>query len=269
MTQVRSTGSTVTDAAHPASPSPNLPEEQKKPRTNPGLFLFRRRSEIMTRVACRAAEKDPLKEGAVAVDIAAGGCAVPADVPSVQGDVGFPGERVHRGGAAQVATGAGRPAVLDPFQVGTMADDVAAGRRAVLPDVAGVVVERRVGIRFGPGKRVHRCDSAKMATRTGRSGAAGPVEFGPVAEGVGASVGAVGGDVGLMLDGSQLPPVEGVNRFLIAEVALGAGDLGDASREIPPVTFGTRLDLGLRRGLVSVRQPCGRVLTAVGAERNL
>ena len=114
-----------------------------------------------------------------------------------------------------------------PLQVRAVTYYVPAGVSAVLSHVAPV--QHKVAV---PLNRVKRCRPADVATGAGRAGPADAVEVGPVAERVGAAGCSVYRDIASVQGIGKMPPLEGMDRFLIAEVTLGAGYLRNAPCEI-------------------------------------
>jgi len=60
----------------------------------------------------------------------------------------------------------------------------------------------------------------------------------------------------------QIAPGEGMDILLIAQVAFGAGDLGDAAVEVAAMALGAGIDVGRCRRPVAARQPAGHVRSA-------
>ena len=160
-----------------------------------------------------------------------------------------------------MAEAAGGAAQVNSLEIGPVARVVSAGRISVRLNVA--LMKADVGI---PGDGMKRIYPAEMALGTRWPGPANAIEVRPVAVGIGTTGRPVQVDV-VCVQGIRVnPPRGGMDRILVAEMALGAGDLGNSTTIIRPVTLGARLRIGRRRRLVNRRQPIGRVLPAYQVE---
>jgi hypothetical protein len=123
-----------------------------------------------------------------------------------------------------------------------------------------------------PVSGVRRGGTAQMAFRTGWSASPGlrcPGKIRAVAGLRGAAGRPVQPCVVSMEGVGVISPLDGMNRFRVAKMTLGAGDPRNAAEIISPMTFGTGFRVGQRLGLVAVRQPAGRVLPGRGIEVGL
>ena len=118
---------------------------------------------------------------------------------------------------AQVATWAAQE---NPLQICTVAHGILARRASVQSNV--VFMNDYVVI---PGDRMKRIDPAEMALGTRRSRLRNTIQRGSVAVRIGTGSRAIYLGVIPVQGVSKISPLDGMNRVLIAEVALGAGNL--------------------------------------------
>ena len=124
------------------------------------------------------------------------------------------------------------------------------------------------GVAF-PVAGVERGGSAQVALGTGWPASGDPSEVRAVAAYIGAAGGTVQSGKVPMKGIGEISPLHGMKRFLIAEVALGAGDFGNPAQKVGPVTIGTQFHMGLRLRLMPAGQPSRRVLPGSGVQSSL
>lgn len=166
-----------------------------------------------------------------------------------------------------------RPAQENPLQVLTVADDITARGGTIRSDVGFMLRHRRRKVEEGvPISRMHRKFVAvHMARSTGWSGPADAVQVCPMTNDIGTGGGGriVQFDETPVQGVGERPPLIGVHRVLVAEVALGTGDLRNPPAKVSAVTGGTGFHMGFRLCLVPRRQPISGVLPADGIQIRL
>ena len=124
------------------------------------------------------------------------------------------------------------------------------------------------GVAF-PVAGVDRGGAAQLALGTGWPASGDPGEVRAVAAYIGAAGGTVQSGKVRMKGIGEISPLHGMKRFLIAEVALGAGDFGNSAQKVGAMTIGAHLHMGLRFRLMAAGQPSRRMLPGPGVQGRL
>lgn len=116
---------------------------------------------------------------------------------------------------------------------------------------------------------MHSRNAPHVATGAGRAGVGHSGEGDAVTGGIGAACGAVVADILSMQRIGEMSPLERMNRLFIAQMALDAGDSGDAAAEIIAVAVRTPQGMVLCRILMTRRQPAGGMFSGLGVKIGL
>ncbi len=219
----------------------------------------------MASLATWATQVDSLQIGAVAGGVSARGVSVCYHVVLVKKNVGVPSNRMEGGDPANMALRTGRSGSSNAVEIGSVAFGVSTTGRSIL---CGVTAVEGVG-EVPPVNGVKRSGPAQMALRAGGPGSSNAVEIGSVAVHVGAASGSVQLHVVAVESRRIIPPLGGMDGILIAEVTLGAGDLGNPAPVIRSVTFSTGVYMGLSGRHMTRRHPAGRMGAVVDTEVGL
>jgi hypothetical protein len=106
------------------------------------------------------------------------------------------------------------------------------------------------GVAF-PAAGMERGGAAQVALRTGWPASGDPHEIRAVAACIGTAGSTVQSGVVPMEGVGEIPPLHGMKRFLVSEVAPGTGDLSNPAQKVGPMTIGTRLHMGRRLRLMA------------------
>jgi hypothetical protein len=161
----------------------------------------------------------------------------------------------------------------NPLQALTVADDIAARGRAVRTDVDCVLRcgRREVAEGIPIAGMSRKFVAVQVAQRAGWPGPADAVEVRPMAIGIGTGdgEGIVRFDKTPVQAVGVRSPLIGVHGELVAEVALGAGNLRNPPAKIGAVAGGAGFHMGLGLPHVPGRQPGAGVLPADGVKIGL